>query len=1310
MAEDKQSPSEENAKLALSLARLWNDITILILFVMCGWATCYTDIAPLWQEEMAPAVDWSCLVASIMTATAVVFELSALLIEYSPADLPVCVNTNDSKVMLFVYTCLSVSYFKMAVSGNQWVHTDPLAFGGPRPVYTLRYLEWSIAMPLLISLSGDTEEEEEGLESWNDQSTGEVTLSGDSANFVRDQVTMLANLPLVVGQKLLTAPLAASGRCTAVYIWSSWLAVVVTDEFSRWLLLSASFAAYGVATIQQVAFWYFSVRRCKSKNQENQAQDFTILVLTEALLATHYGVIYLLAVFGCISWQYEQLAYTYSDIFAKLFHSIYLVSSRRRRNLLLLEQLRAGSQLAASDLQRMISFANVPIFCVNKELRIEEWNQKIEQLTGVSKADALNRFLPEFYSKQSTNWWNDAGRLLQDTLAGQNSGVVEMQFTSSGRSAAMVAVSATCQRTAKGDIKGAVCIGQDVTELTTEKMRAENLAERLESLIQSANAPIFELDLELNVVRWNSWLKERCGMSLAELQGKPITTVLIQPSKKVIKDAVAGALSPEGNAMELFEIGLVDDMENLQATLLVTVTPTLASSGQTVGTICIGQDITKLKDLEARKASIMAMLSHELKSPLHGITGLSSSLLDDTEVPLSVKKPLSMMQNCAKRLLDMVSNIMDASVLVHDRKMRMSKDKVQLQTIVEEVITLCQQASGEVGSHSLSPGVKLLNNLTQPMPIIEADAYRVTQVIYNLVTNAIKFTHEGSISVSGSYDDSKRQVMVDVIDTGIGISPQNIERVFQPFDQEDSSESRRYGGLGLGLAISREIAAKHGGELTVKSQQGKGSTFRITLPYQMVEPGDPSDTGFDWEAPSTTLADRAFTGTSGEELVADKADTEDSSRKPFSTRFEPIRRHVSRSAMSAEQVLAKLQFQGSYIDRLPPRDADPVILSVDDDSIHQQLVSSMFRNGSYQVVQALDVPEAVDYLQKHRLPSLILLDVMMPDITGVELLKALRQTYPSQILPIVMVSAKGTKDTIAGCLETGANDYVQKPFGKKELMERIRFQLEISRKERDLCRSQSLMRLQGHESDEPSPTSPSPPPMSRSKVPSAPYAGLEPSAEAASAKWLQLAAEEMKSLREERDQALTEVKDLRRRVNELQEDSQKSCAQTEEHQRQVKDFIQRQKVLVAHQHQLSTFMEQLDRFQKVQRQLVASKTSEDAKYFSAPVSFSGHIPTSQGPVGESLRELQLAEQTLHSSLSRMTEIASSMTGDVKEELLCLIATPRKDMGNLLMNMGRKCYLLLDAQSKLQDQAIQLQRVMLPSLVGSSTLHHSLSAM
>eukprot|EP00438_Fugacium_kawagutii_P034387 Skav207722 [mRNA] locus=scaffold362:13363:20808:- [translate_table: standard] len=171
---------------------------------------------------------------------------------------------------------------------------------------------------------------------------------------------------------------------------------------------------------------------------------------------------------------------------------------------------------------------------------------------------------------------------------------------------------------------------------------------------------------------------------------------------------------------------------------------------------CPGMCEAPWEDLEERKASIMAMLSHELKSPLHGITGLSSSLMEDSEVP-------------GARCIHWGWNI------------------------VEEVITLCHNSSGEVRSHALSPGVKLQNLVTQPLPVIVADAYRVTQVIYNLVTNAMKFTHEGSITVCGSYDETKQQVMIDVKDTGASAG-------------EDVSESRRYGGLGLGLAISREAS------------------------------------------------------------------------------------------------------------------------------------------------------------------------------------------------------------------------------------------------------------------------------------------------------------------------------------------------------------------------------------------------------------------------------------------------------------------------------------------------------------------------
>ncbi|CAE7793241.1 arcB, partial [Symbiodinium necroappetens] len=206
-------------------------------------------------------------------------------------------------------------------------------------------------------------------------------------------------------------------------------------------------------------------------------------------------------------------------------------------------------------------------------------------------------------------------------------------------------------------------------------------------------------------------------------------------------------------------------------TLLLTATPCVSLSGQINGAICIGQDVTRLKDLDERKASMMAMVSHELKSPLHGIIGLCSSLLDGNAAVEEgqVPRSLEMVYNCANRLLDMVANIMDTSVLVNNKKMRMSKDPVQVKDIIEEVITLCRKASnGKDRGPLLRPGVQLINNIHDTLPIIEADAYRCTQLLYNLITNAIKFTHEGSVVVSAGYDDAEQRVFVEIEDTGPG--------------------------------------------------------------------------------------------------------------------------------------------------------------------------------------------------------------------------------------------------------------------------------------------------------------------------------------------------------------------------------------------------------------------------------------------------------------------------------------------------------------------------------------------------------------
>ncbi|CAE7029436.1 arcB [Symbiodinium natans] len=317
--------------------------------------------------------------------------------------------------------------------------------------------------------------------------------------------------------------------------------------------------------------------------------------------------------------------------------------------------------------------------------------------------------------------------------------VVEMNFkdVNDQTRESVMAISATCLRTGSGNVRGAVCIGQDISAITSERRRAQRLADGLNRLIVSANAPIFQVDLSDNIVIWNKWLENATGLSRDSTLGCHISEVLSPGSKKKFQDACRKVLNYCD--AERFEVNLVNQ-EDQKITLLLTATPCVAVSGEISGAICIGQDITRLKDLDERKASMMAMVSHELKSPLHGILGLCSSLMGDTNLDASrVGTSLSAMYSCANRLLDMVANIMDTSVLVNDKKMRMSKDPVQMKDIIQEVVTLCLSAtSGKDGQPMLRPGVQIINNVKEPLPIIEADAYRCTQLVYNLITNAMK--------------------------------------------------------------------------------------------------------------------------------------------------------------------------------------------------------------------------------------------------------------------------------------------------------------------------------------------------------------------------------------------------------------------------------------------------------------------------------------------------------------------------------------------------------------------------------------------
>jgi len=230
---------------------------------------------------------------------------------------------------------------------------------------------------------------------------------------------------------------------------------------------------------------------------------------------------------------------------------------------------------------------------------------------------------------------------------------------------------------------------------------------------------------------------------------------------------------------------------------------------------------------------------------------LSDNLLAETQEKGKMHRSMLMINSCARRLLDLVTNIMDLSTLVQSKRMKLSRDPVHISKIVEEVIMLTSCAVDKAGRPIHKTTVQLFNKVPSDLPIIEADAHRCTQMLYNLITNALKFTERGQVVVTAWADDVKEFLTVAVSDTGIGIAPQKKDTIFRPFEQEDQTESRRFEGLGLGLSISREVAKKHGGSLTVESEPGQGSRFFVNLPYRPFDGTEaqmefPENSGIPW--------------------------------------------------------------------------------------------------------------------------------------------------------------------------------------------------------------------------------------------------------------------------------------------------------------------------------------------------------------------------------------------------------------------------------------------------------------------------------
>lgn len=230
----------------------------------------------------------------------------------------------------------------------------------------------------------------------------------------------------------------------------------------------------------------------------------------------------------------------------------------------------------------------------------------------------------------------------------------------------------------------------------------------------------------------------------------------------------------------------------------------------------------RLRELDKLKDEFLANTSHELRTPLNGIIGLSESLLDGAggPVPEPMTKYLQMIAYSGKRLANLVNDILDFSRL-KDHALQLHRRPVNVH---ESVQILLKMTEPLVGKKSL----ELINAVPESLPPVFADEGRLQQILYNLVGNAVKFTDRGSIVVSAKQEHD--QVVIDVVDTGIGIPADQVNKIFESFGQVDGTDNRQYGGTGLGLAITKRLVELHGGAISVSSIFGVGSRFRVRLP------------------------------------------------------------------------------------------------------------------------------------------------------------------------------------------------------------------------------------------------------------------------------------------------------------------------------------------------------------------------------------------------------------------------------------------------------------------------------------------------
>ncbi|MBD2184265.1 PAS domain S-box protein [Planktothrix sp. FACHB-1375] len=552
-----------------------------------------------------------------------------------------------------------------------------------------------------------------------------------------------------------------------------------------------------------------------------------------------------------------------------------------------------------------------------------------------------------------------------------------------------VRTSATPIHSDEGQVIGVQGILSDISELKQAEIALQTSENRFRQVFTSNIVGVMFTDFSGQIFDANDRFLEIIGYTREDLNAERINWINLTPIEHIANDRKAMAHLECYQAIDPWEKEYYRQ-DGSRVSVLVGVA-LLSETDSTC--VCVVMDISDRKQYELQlketnenlaratrlKDEFLANMSHELRTPLNAILGMAEGLQDLVFGSLNERqiRALQTISRSGSHLLEVINDILDVA--------KIESGQIELNFIPTAIAPLCQSSLTFIKQQALKKNIQLEIKLPDNLPDLSIDERRIRQVLINLLNNAVKFTPAGgriTLEVSLKQDNtnsdsakiaSPSYLQIAVIDTGIGIAPENINKLFQPFIQIDSALNRQYTGTGLGLVLVKRIVELHGGQVGVTSELGVGSRFTIELPCIVA-------------APSLSVPE---------------------------TQAEPY------------PELSQ-----------PEQEASPLILLAEDNEVNINTIASYLTVKGYRLLIAKNGLEAIELAESEK-PELILMDIQMPEMDGLEATQKIRRNPNLADIPIVALTALAMDSDRDRCFAAGVDEYLTKPVKLKQLVTTI---------------------------------------------------------------------------------------------------------------------------------------------------------------------------------------------------------------------------------------------------------------------------------